>query len=148
VKRVMLVVAVIAFGACGSKPHDVPTVDAFQGSGASCSTLTSGIADFEAGVDGTPSGFPSPPLGLILCGVDPMSNSPGAPTENWYLAGSLSMSTVFEYYQAQLTTVGYTVAAPVAEPNGNTKVVYTNATSTGAVIFNSTELFVLVAFPT
>ena len=58
------------------------------------------------------------------------------------------MSDVFAYYQTQLMTAGYTVAAPMAEPNGNTKLVYTNATMSGAVIFNSTELFVLVAFPT
>jgi hypothetical protein len=146
VKRAILIVV----AACSSKPHNAPVVDAFQGSGASCAVLTSGITDFEVGVDGTPSGFPSPPAGLILCGVDPMENSPGAPTENWYLAGSLSMSDVFDYYQTQLTTAGYTVAAPVSEGGGNTKLVYTNtATSaSGAVIFNSTEVFVLVAFPT
>ncbi|HEX4449637.1 MAG TPA: hypothetical protein VH143_02150 [Kofleriaceae bacterium] len=147
-----IVVAFVAFAAlaaCGSSSHNnAPVVDAFQGSGASCATLTSGITDFETGVDGTPSGFPSPPSGLVLCGVDPMSNSPGAPTENWYLAGSLSMSDVFDYYQTQLTTAGFTVETPIAEPNGNTKLVYTNATTSGAVIFNSTELFVLVSFPT
>lgn len=142
---------VVALAACGSSNHTTPpVVDAYQGSGASCAALTSGITDFEAGVDGTPSGFPSPPTGLILCGVDPMENSPGSPTENWYLAGSLSMSDVFDYYQTQLTTAGYTLAAPVSEGGGNTKVVYSNtaAGTSGAVIYNSTELFVLVAFPT
>jgi hypothetical protein len=139
---------IIAVAACSSPSHKANVPDAYEGSGASCAALTSGITDFEAGIDGTPSGFPSPPSGLILCGVDPMSNSPGAPTENWYLAGSLSMSAVFAYYQTQLTTAGYTLAAPMAEPNGNTKLVYSNATTSGAVIYNSTELFVLVSFPT
>ncbi len=141
---------IAAVAGCSSPSHNVNPPDAYEGSGASCAVLTSGITDFEVGVDGTPSGFPSPPAGLILCGVDPMENSPGAPTENWYLAGSLSMSDVFGYYQTQLTTAGYTVAAPVSEGGGNTKLVYTNTATatTGAVIYNSTELFVLVAFPT
>jgi hypothetical protein len=141
---------VVALAACSSPSHPVPVVDAYQGSGADCSTLTSGIADFEAGIDGTPNGFPSPPTGLILCGVDPMANSPGAPTENWYLAGTVSMTDVFGYYQTQLTTAGYTVSPPASEGGGNTKLVFENNTTgaLGAIVFNSTELFVLVAFPT
>jgi hypothetical protein len=138
----------LALAACGSSAHKAPVVDAFQGSGDSCSTLTSGIADFQPGRDDTPSGFPNAPAGLILCGTDPMESNPGAPTETWYLAGTLSMSDVFGYYTTNLQTAGYTVQAPVDEANGNFKLVYTNSTSTGAVIFNSTELFVIVAFPT
>jgi hypothetical protein len=140
---------IVVASACGSSSHGPNLPDAYQGSGATCSALTSGIADFEPDVDGTPSGFPSAPTGLVLCGTDPMSDNPGAPVENWYLAGTLSGSDVFDYYTPMLMTDGYTVSAPVTESGGNIKLVFMNTSSgsDGAVVYNSTELFVLVTFP-
>jgi hypothetical protein len=141
---------VLIVAACSSTKHTAPTPDAFQsmGSGASCATLTSGIADFQPGIDDTPAGFPAAPSGLILCGTDPMTGSLGAAAQGWYLAGNLTQDAVFSYYQSALTTAGYTVSAPVAEPDSNTKLAFTKGSAaTGSVVYNSASLFVLLTYP-
>jgi hypothetical protein len=142
---VKLAAVAVALVACGSSTnHGTPVVDAYQGSG--CATLTGGISDFEPGVDNTPVGFPSPPNGLILCGTDPMTNNPGASPETWFLAGSLSGSDVFGYYETQLMTKGYTVTGPTVEAGSNEKLVFAMGSDSGSVVFNSAELFVLLLF--
>jgi hypothetical protein len=151
-RSLVLAAAVLAaaLAACNSSKHDTaPAVDAYQsGSGATCATLTSGISDFRPGVDGTPSGFPSAPAGLVLCGTDPMTGTGTASVQVWYLAGSLTQDAVFSYYQTQLAGDGYTVSSPVAEPGGNTKVVFSmGSASAGSIVYNSTELFVLLTYP-
>ncbi|HEY1816325.1 MAG TPA: hypothetical protein VGG74_28450 [Kofleriaceae bacterium] len=150
----LAMIAVLALAACGSGDHhNGPMADAYQptGSGATCATLTGNITDFQPGIDNTVAGFPAPPSGLVLCGTDPMTNNPGASPETWFLAGNLSQSDVFTYYQTALTNAGYMVTGPVAEPGGNEKLVFATASgsgsgssSSGSVVYNSTELFVLL----
>jgi hypothetical protein len=147
--RLSLVVVVIV-AACSSSNHTGPTPDAFQsmGSGATCATLTSGIADFQPGIDDTPAGFPPAPTGLVLCGTDPMTGSLGAAAQGWYLAGNVTQSTVFSYYQTALTADGYTVSAPVTEADSNTKLEFTKGSdASGSVVYNSASLFVLLTYP-
>lgn len=150
----LAMIAVLALAACGSDSHhNGPMADAYQptGSGATCATLTGNITDFQPGIDNTVAGFPAPPTGLVLCGTDPMTNNPGASPETWFLAGNLSQSDVFTYYQTALTNAGFMVTGPVAEPGGNEKLVFATASgsgsgssASGSVVYNSTELFVLL----
>jgi len=139
--------AILAAAACSSSSHNTtpPKPDASNGSGATCAALTSGIMDFQPTIDSTPPGFPAAPSGLQLCGADP--NMPSGPVQEWYLAGTATMDQVFAYYQTQLTAQGYTVGDPVAGAGGNTKIVFTKASTAGSLVFNSTQLFVLVTFP-
>lgn len=141
---------VIVVAACSSGNHGGPVPDAFQpmGSGATCATLTAGIADFQPNIDGTPAGFPPAPTGLVLCGNDPMTGNPGAASQGWYLTGSLSQDAVFSYYQSALAADGYTVSAPVVESGSNTKLVFTKGSgASGSVVYNSASLFVLLTYP-
>lgn len=141
------IAVLVAAAACSSSSHNnpAPKPDASNGSGANCAALTSGISDFQPTVDSTPPGFPEAPSGLQLCGAD--SNMPTGPVQEWYLAGPDTMDQVFTYYQTQLGAQGYTVADPVTQAGGNTKIVFTKAAVAGSLVFNSIQLFVLVTFP-
>jgi hypothetical protein len=81
-----------------------------------CSALTMGVPNYEAGVNATPPGFPPPPSGSTFCGTVGIG---GLTTTEIYLSADDS-ATLFAYYDNALTLQGYSVMTPSTDQDCGT----------------------------
>jgi hypothetical protein len=86
-----------------------------------CDDLTMNLPNYQSGVDATPSGFPPPPSGSILCGTLGIG---GLTTTEVFLSTDGS-SALFAYYSNALTLMGYTLMTPVTDEDCGTTLNFT-----------------------
>jgi hypothetical protein len=125
---VVSAIAIVVLGACSSSSEgaadagpvnngDDAIASGDDGGGCparpatTCDVLTMSLPNYQAGINGTPAGFPPPPAGSTLCGTEGI----GGLTTTEILLSADDSSTLLAYYSNALMVMGYTVMSPVTD---------------------------------